>query len=81
MVSVPEILFHPSDIEIDEAGISETIGQVVSLCPQDMQNLLYENIILTGGNSFFPNYSRRIINDLISVGPEKAQKRVFDRFE
>ena len=31
--AVPEILFHPSDISIQEKGISEAIVHVINICP------------------------------------------------
>ena len=35
--TVPEILFHPSDIGINEAGVPEMLTQVANKCPKQME--------------------------------------------
>lgn len=57
---VPEILFYPSDIGLDQAGIAETIVQSIEACPVDLHPLLYNNIILVGGNVLFPGFVERL---------------------
>ena len=39
--TVPEVLFNPQDIGINEAGIPEMLAQEVNKCPKPFQNLLY----------------------------------------
>ena len=67
--TVPELLFHPSDIGIQQAGIPEAIVEAISAAPLAMQPHLYKNIILTGGNSMFDGYHERISTDLRSMAP------------
>jgi actin-related protein 6 len=49
--TVPEVLFRPSDIGINEAGVSEMLQQVVVKCPKSFEGPLYNNIIIAGGNT------------------------------
>uniref|UniRef100_A0A7S2RJN9 Actin-related protein 6 n=1 Tax=Mucochytrium quahogii TaxID=96639 RepID=A0A7S2RJN9_9STRA len=64
---VPELLFNPSDLGIAQAGIPEVIEQVIAACPLETRHLLRSNVVVTGGNSLFPNFESRLSNDL---GPE-----------
>lgn len=57
---VPELLFNPSDIGIKQAGIPEAIVQCVEGCVQEMSGLLYNNILVCGGNTLFPNFAKRL---------------------
>ncbi|XP_061577519.1 actin-related protein 6 [Cololabis saira] len=67
--AVPEMLFHPSDIGIQEMGIPEAIVDSVQSLPEEMQPHFYQNIILTGGNSLFTGYRERLEAELRSLVP------------
>ncbi len=74
--TIPEILFRPSIIGIDQAGIAESIYNSVEELPERMINKtkflwkissnldirpsLYNNILLIGGNCLFPNFKERL---------------------
>lgn len=62
---VPELLFSPSLIEIDQGGLLDGIFQSIKGCHSDYKNLLYENIVLTGGNFNFPNIKERLNYEII----------------
>lgn len=66
---VPEILFHPSDIGVHEMGIPEAIVHSIEATPEEIQPHLYENILLTGGNAYFPGYRERIYNEVRALAP------------
>lgn len=59
-IVIPELLFHPSDIGIPQAGIAEAIVQSVSLCDPSLQGPMYRNIMLCGGTCKFPNFEERV---------------------
>lgn len=63
-ITIPEILFHPSDIGIQQKGIAETVVECVKDCPPDAQYQLLENIVLTGGNACFKNFHARLFDDI-----------------
>ncbi|KAK2880640.1 actin-related protein 6 [Channa argus] len=67
--AVPEMLFHPSDIGIQEMGIPEAIVYSIQSLPEEMQPHFYQNIVLTGGNSLFPGFRERLEEDLRSLVP------------
>ncbi|XP_027886653.1 actin-related protein 6 isoform X1 [Xiphophorus couchianus] len=75
--AVPEMLFHPSDIGIQEMGIPETIADAVQSLPEEMHPHFYQNIVLTGGNSLFPGFRERLEAELRSLVPAHLPVNVF----
>ncbi|KAI8801486.1 actin-like protein ARP6 [Cladochytrium replicatum] len=67
--AIPEILFRPSDIGIEQGGIAEAIADSISLCPDDVQEILYANIIVVGGNALFPGFKARLESELRNLAP------------
>jgi actin-related protein 6 len=61
---VPEIIFNPNMIGIEEGGIQEGIIQSINECHEDYKNLLFQNIICNGGNSKFDNFKERLSFEL-----------------
>ncbi len=45
---VPEVLFRPSDIGLQQAGLAETLVEAVSHTHPALHPLLYTNVLLTG---------------------------------
>ncbi|XP_002734802.1 actin-related protein 6-like [Saccoglossus kowalevskii] len=74
--SVPEILFHPSDIGIQEMGIPEAVILAINATPKEMHPHLYRNIVLTGGNSLFPGYRQRVFDEVRSLAPQEYEVNV-----
>ncbi len=72
-ISVPELLFHPSDIGIDQPGVPEVVTQAVETCVPDMREALYSNIVLVGGSTRFPNFATRLETELRSLIPADAK--------
>lgn len=68
--SVPEILFHPTDIGIQQMGIPEAVLHSISACPPETHPHLFSNILLTGGSAFFPGYRDRIEKEVRSLAPD-----------
>ncbi|KAH9851750.1 actin family [Lenzites betulinus] len=58
--TVPEILFHPTDIGLEQAGISATVAASIAHLPQDLQGLFWANIALIGGNTALPGLRERL---------------------
>ncbi|KAI8090104.1 actin-like protein ARP6 [Gilbertella persicaria] len=73
---IPEILMHPSDIGLEQAGIPEAITQSVSACDSEIHGLLYANIVLIGGNANIPGYKERIEHDLRQFVPDEFEIRL-----
>jgi len=74
---IPEILFHPSDIGINQAGIAETIVQSVNETAPGLHQLLYRNIVLSGGSVQFPGFKERLYNELRSMVPAEMEVNIY----
>ena len=68
--TVPEILFHPSDIGVDQMGIAEAIVDSIEGTPKAMHPHLYNNILLTGGNACFSGFRDRLFQDVRKLSPD-----------
>ena len=66
---MPEVLFNPSDIGINQAGIAEAIVQTINKCPPVFQRQLYSNIVIGGGNANLAGFTERIKADLERLRP------------
>lgn len=64
LIAIPEALFNPSDIGLQQAGVAELIVQAVSACEPAVQPDLYGNVLLTGGNCLFPGFHSRVVSEL-----------------
>lgn len=67
--SIPEILFHPSDVGIRQMGIPEAIIDCLKACDEEAWPHLLSNIILTGGSAKFPGFQERIFKEVRSLAP------------
>lgn len=74
--SVPELLFHPSDIGIQEMGVAEAICDAISTTPPEMHPHLFANIVLTGGSANFPYFKERVEKDVRALAPSHYTVRV-----
>lgn len=67
-----ELLFKPYMLGSSEAGLTETIGYVLSLFKPAEQDKLASNIVVVGGLANLPGLQERILADLISIRPFKS---------
>ena len=74
--SVPETLFHPSDIGINQMGIPEAILNSILSCPEETWPHLFSNIILTGGSTLFPGFKERVENEIRCLTPDHFDVKV-----
>ncbi|CAH1396441.1 unnamed protein product [Nezara viridula] len=74
--AVPELLFTPSDIGINEMGIAEAVIDSVQACPEEARSHLYKNIILTGGCALFPGFKERLYKDVRASAPDEYEVHI-----
>nr|XP_033770780.1 actin-related protein 5 [Geotrypetes seraphini] len=75
-IRVPEILFQPSLIGEDQAGLAETMQYVLDRYPKEVQEELVQNVFLTGGNMTFPGMKARIERELLEMRPFQSTFQV-----
>ncbi|KAF2473091.1 Actin/actin-like protein [Lindgomyces ingoldianus] len=67
--AVPELLFHPTDIGIQEPGLPETIMQSVAVLPEALKVGMLANVVIVGGNSLIPGFMERLESELRALVP------------
>lgn len=81
-IRVPEVLFQPSIAGVDQAGITETVDDLLlrrldsETSVSGASSLALQDIFLTGGQSHFKNFEERLRIDLESVLPTGAPLKV-----
>ncbi|XP_058074404.1 actin-related protein 6 [Magnolia sinica] len=73
---VPEMLFHPSDLGMNEAGLAECIVRAVNSCHPHLHPVLFESIILTGGSTLFPRFAERLERELRPLVQDDYQVKI-----
>nr|QBK96588.1 actin-related protein 6 [Huperzia serrata] len=73
---VPEMLFHPADLGMEEAGLAECIVRAVSACHPDLQGLFYSSVVLTGGSMLFPWCKEKLELELRPLVPDEFDVHV-----
>ncbi|MBA0600486.1 hypothetical protein Gorai_006673 [Gossypium raimondii] len=72
----PEVLFQPSLIGMEAAGIHETTYNSIMKCDVDIRKDLYGNIVLSGGTTMFPGISDRMTKEISSLAPSSMKIKV-----
>ncbi|XVE54450.1 hypothetical protein DITRI_Ditri03aG0082500 [Diplodiscus trichospermus] len=73
---VPEMIFQPADLGMNEAGLAECIVRAVNACHPYLHPVLYQSIILTGGSTLFPRFAERLEKDLRPLVPDDYQVKI-----
>ncbi|KJA23273.1 hypothetical protein HYPSUDRAFT_138004 [Hypholoma sublateritium FD-334 SS-4] len=74
--AVPELLFRPDDIGLDQAGLPATIAHAISCLPADIQGMFWANIGLIGGCAKFAGFRARLQAELQSLAPHGTAVRL-----
>lgn len=74
--TVPELLFTPSDIGLQEEGVPGTILQSIYSLPQGLCQPFLGNILVVGGSSKFPGLMKRLEDELRSMVSDEYVIRV-----
>ena len=82
--TVPEVLFNPSDVGINQFGVVDALDEAVRRCTRArcapdsaattvaLQDALYSRVLLRGGCSLFPGFCQRVETDLLQLAPNKC---------
>ncbi len=60
----PEILFFPQKLGLDALAIPAFLKSQLEKCDMTMRHPLYQNIVLTGGNTCLNGFPQRLLNEL-----------------
>lgn len=72
----PEVLFQPSLMGKEAAGIHETVFDTIMNCDIDIRRDLFSNIVMSGGTTMFPGITDRMTKELKQLAPTSSIVRV-----
>ena len=72
----PEVLFQPSFIGMEAAGIHETIYNSIMKCDVDIRRDLYANTVLSGGSTMYPGIADRVHKEITALAPPAIKVKV-----
>ena len=72
----PEVLFQPSMIGKESDGIHTMTYNSIMGCDIDIRRDLYQNTVLSGGSTMFPNVNVRLQNEMEQLAPTSAKVKV-----
>jgi len=73
----PEVLFNPSLIGKEAAGIHETTYNTIMKCDVDIRKDLYNNIVLSGGSTMYPGLADRLTKEITALAPVTMKVKVY----
>ncbi|KAF5366997.1 hypothetical protein D9758_003980 [Tetrapyrgos nigripes] len=79
--SVPEFLFKPHMVGLDDPGVHEMVHNSVLRCDPDLKCDLYHNIILAGGNTMLRGLHDRMQKELNALTPSSIMAHVIAPLE
>lgn len=68
--TIPELLFHPSDVGIRQMGLAEAIFDACKSCPEKALGHLLPNIVCIGGCAMFSGMADRLQKEIRALAPE-----------
>ncbi|CAB3405421.1 unnamed protein product [Caenorhabditis bovis] len=67
--ATPELLFNPSDVDLDQMGVGEAVVESLARCPENLRAALSENIVVIGGSAKFAGFQQRLESEVRSLLP------------
>ena len=74
--TVPELLFTPSDIGMQQEGLPGTILQAIYSLPKALWQAFLANILVVGGSSKFPGFIERLESEVRSLVSDEYDVRI-----
>jgi len=72
----PEVLFQPSFIGKEAAGIHQLTFDSIAKCDIDIRKDLYTNVVLSGGTTMFVGIDTRLKKELSALAPASAKVKI-----
>ncbi|KAF9026474.1 actin-domain-containing protein [Hymenopellis radicata] len=76
--SVPEIMFSPDIIGLNQAGLPGAVAASISLLPEDLQGMFWANIGVFGANTKLPGFRERLLSELRSLAPASDDVCIYE---
>jgi len=72
----PEVLFKPSLIGMEHAGIHQTTYDSIMKCDVDIRKDLYGNTVLSGGTTMFEGITERMQKEITALAPASMKIKI-----
>ncbi|XP_004634579.1 actin-related protein T1 [Octodon degus] len=69
LCQVPEVLFSPDQLGIQDPGLSKMVCSSIMKCDMDIQKSLFADVVLSGGSTLFPGLEERLMEELEQLAP------------
>ncbi|PWN46209.1 actin-like ATPase domain-containing protein [Ceraceosorus guamensis] len=73
---IPELIFNPSLIGLNQSPLPELIQLTIEACPADMQAMLWSNVCIIGGGAHITGMQRRLEHELRALAPHHVPLQV-----
>jgi actin-related protein 6 len=70
--TVPELLFNPSDIGMNQPGIPDLVLQSLKCLPLGLWPGFLANIVVVGGNSLLDGFVERLQDEIRKLSPQEC---------
>ena len=72
----PEVLFQPSFIGVESDGIHKLTFSSIMKCDVDIRKDLYNNVVMSGGTTMYPNIAERMNNEISALAPDSMTVKI-----
>jgi actin-related protein 5 len=76
-IRIPEILFQPSLVGSDSAGLTACIARLLGKFEPAVSAALVRNVFITGGHTALPGFGTRLTQELESIQPCGTPVKVY----
>lgn len=74
--TVPELIFNPSDIGLQQAGLGDAVRESLEALPIGLWPGLLANIVVVGGNALLEGFIQRLQREIVQRFPDDCVVRV-----
>ncbi|KZT09178.1 actin-related protein Arp6 [Laetiporus sulphureus 93-53] len=75
--TIPEIIFRPGDIGLEQSGIASSVAHCIAHLPEDVRGMLWAHIGIVGGNAKFSGLRERLQAELRSLAPVDCDVNIY----
>ncbi|ESN91786.1 hypothetical protein HELRODRAFT_70073, partial [Helobdella robusta] len=75
-IRIPELVYQPSMMGSEQAGLCEGIGHVLRQFNNEQQLRLVQDIFVIGGYASIPNFKSRLEKELLEIRPFESKFKV-----
>ena len=75
-IQAPECMFRPTMLGLSQSGIHSHLHWSIMKCDKDIRKDLYENIVMSGGNTMFQGMPERLKKEMKALAPDSVNVKI-----